>query len=355
MNAQPADSRPKRSRETRRWQRSCSRTSRRRHKDVCLSRPRRLECWKMPGVEALPQAGRIRRNVVLSLASGLDVAELDFLSSSPLTSVSAPWRGPSAERMPLRWLAETLPYWQNRAGHLASHFQAVFLSPRFDPLPPCIAVQEAVAAWINLCARLGLACWLQTRGVILPVVWRALREYAGFVRVTIALSTLDATLSRVLEPGTAPPLLRLRQLKRLRELGVPVQVTLAPLVPGVTDRAENLQPVLASLAELGISRATTGFLLLDPLAELGSHAGVCPADWLKPLEELYLAGSLRRWGASQLARCLPYRDRQRRYAVIMALAAQFGMEVRPNTLSDPDFRSGSAGGEQLALAWSASE
>jgi len=316
-----------------------------------LAYPRCIEAWKKPTLEILPQAARLSRNVVLSLASGVEVAEVDLLSSSPLMAVSAPWPGPQAELMPIRWLAETVPYWQRQAGRWAARFQTVFLSPRFDPLPPCREVQQAVAEWLHLCARLGLSCWLQTRGVILPVLWHALRELADCVRVTLAMSTMDVALSRALEPGAAPPELRWRQWERLRQLGVAVQVTLAPLVPGLTDTAENLEPLLAAMAVHGVSRATVGYLLLDPLAELGRHRRVKPSHWARPLEELYLSGQLRRWGPDRLARSLPYRERQRRYARVVSLASQFGIELRPNTLADPDFRPSLHSSEQLALAW----
>ena len=44
----------------------------------------------------------------------------------------------------------------------------------------------------------------------------------------------------MLEPLTASPRLRLRQIRRLRDLGIPVQVALEPLVPGLTDTRDNL-------------------------------------------------------------------------------------------------------------------
>ncbi len=53
--------------------------------------------------------------------------------------------------------------------------------------------------------------------------------------VNISLATLDADLSRSLEPRTATPQARLRAVGRLTESGIPVRVLVAPIIPGLTD------------------------------------------------------------------------------------------------------------------------
>ena len=55
------------------------------------------------------------------------------------------------------------------------------------------------------------------------------------VRVQISIPVLDRNHARVLEPGAAPPELRLSALRTLSEAGIPVGVSLAPLIPGLTD------------------------------------------------------------------------------------------------------------------------
>ena len=59
-------------------------------------------------------------------------------------------------------------------------------------------------------------------------------------------------LQRVLEPLSAPPRMRLKQIRQMRKLKIPVQAALEPLVPGVTDTRENLLAVLEKLADVGI-------------------------------------------------------------------------------------------------------
>ena len=67
--------------------------------------------------------------------------------------------------------------------------------------------------------------------------------------VNFSLTTLDRSLWRRLEPGTAPPQQRLRAMQRLVARGVHAGVLLAPIIPGITDTKENLETVARAAAE----------------------------------------------------------------------------------------------------------
>ena len=55
--------------------------------------------------------------------------------------------------------------------------------------------------------------------------------------VTFSVPTLDHEIWRTTEPGTAPPRQRLRALSRLVEAGIDASVGMAPILPGLSDRA----------------------------------------------------------------------------------------------------------------------
>ena len=67
--------------------------------------------------------------------------------------------------------------------------------------------------------------------------------------VNFSITTLDRTLWRQLEPGTAPPLQRLRSLQKLAAAGVHAGVLLAPIIPGLTATQENLEDIARAAAE----------------------------------------------------------------------------------------------------------
>lgn len=71
--------------------------------------------------------------------------------------------------------------------------------------------------------------------------------------VAITLTTLDHQLSRILEPRAASPTRRLQTIRRLHEAGIPVSVSVAPVIPHITE--PELEAVLSAAIEAGASMA----------------------------------------------------------------------------------------------------
>lgn len=71
------------------------------------------------------------------------------------------------------------------------------------------------------------------------------------ISVVFSLTTLDTDLWQRLEPGTPPPLQRLRAMQRLVAAGVRAGVLLAPILPGITDGPASLEQLVATAADHG--------------------------------------------------------------------------------------------------------
>jgi DNA repair photolyase len=76
--------------------------------------------------------------------------------------------------------------------------------------------------------------------------------------------TLDEEVWRRTEPGTAPPRQRLRALSRLVEAGIHASVGMAPILPGLSDRPEQLAAVVAAAREAGACGIWANMLHLRP-------------------------------------------------------------------------------------------
>lgn len=72
---------------------------------------------------------------------------------------------------------------------------------------------------------------LVTRDVDILVKMNA---YQG-VEVNISLTTMDASVARIMEPRASSPEHRLAAINELSKAGIPVHVLIAPVVPGITD------------------------------------------------------------------------------------------------------------------------
>jgi DNA repair photolyase len=82
----------------------------------------------------------------------------------------------------------------------------------------------------------------------------------GLAQVGITVTTLDADLSRRMEPRVPAPARRLRTIARLAEAGVPVRVMVSPVIPALTDH--EIEPILAAAADAGATAASWVLLRL---------------------------------------------------------------------------------------------
>ncbi|MGP8443626.1 PA0069 family radical SAM protein [Burkholderia vietnamiensis] len=76
----------------------------------------------------------------------------------------------------------------------------------------------------------------------------------GQVMAAVTITTLDADLARTLEPRAATPARRLRTIRVLRDAGVPVGVSIAPMIPFVTE--PDMERVLEACADAGATHAS---------------------------------------------------------------------------------------------------
>ena len=82
--------------------------------------------------------------------------------------------------------------------------------------------------------------------------------------LNITVTTLRTRLARLLEPRAPRPDLRLAAVKELRDAGLAVGVSAAPLLPGITDRAGEVEQVAAAAKEAGAQWFWAGVLFLMP-------------------------------------------------------------------------------------------
>ncbi len=92
-------------------------------------------------------------------------------------------------------------------------------------------------------------------------------------KVSVSITTLDEELRRVLEPRTAGVAARLRVVKELSSAGIPVNVMMAPIIPGLNDH--EILEMAKTVSKLGaLSIAYTMVRLNGDVAEIFE-------DWIR--------------------------------------------------------------------------
>jgi len=82
------------------------------------------------------------------------------------------------------------------------------------------------------------------------------------VHVAMSVTTLDAELARTLEPRASAPHRRLAAIKELTSAGIPVSVSVAPIIPGLTDT--EIEAIIGAAVKAG-ARGVNWILLRLPL------------------------------------------------------------------------------------------
>lgn len=147
-----------------------------------------------------------------------------------------------------------------------------------DPYQPCEAEWRVMREVVEVLAGCDHPLAITTKGTLIERDLDLLGPMAakGLLRVGVSVTTLDAGLSRRMEPRAAVPARRLEVIRRLTAAGVPVRVMVAPVVPGLTDH--ELEGILAAAREAGAVGATWIMLRL-PLEVAGLWR-----EWLEAAE-----------------------------------------------------------------------
>jgi DNA repair photolyase len=207
-----------------------------------------------------------------------------------------------------------------------------------DPYQPAEGRYRLTRGCIQAFAEASNPFSLITRGPMIIRDLDVLTEAARRAKVSITFSipTLDEEVWRKTEPSTAHPRQRLRAVRELVEAGIKVGVGMAPILPGISDRPDQLREVVKAAREAGATGVWTNVLFLRP-GTREHFLEQLARDWPEQLEhylELYKGRAYLRSAETK-----PLREQ------VEALAREYGVRDRRAAPLD-----GTQHDEQLALA-----
>jgi DNA repair photolyase len=144
--------------------------------------------------------------------------------------------------------------------------ETVAIGAATDPYQPAEGRYRLTGACLGALAEAHNPFSLITRNPLIVRDLDVLETAARRAKVSVVFSipTLDGDVWRKTEPGTAPPAKRLRALRELAEAGIEVGVGMAPILPGISDRPEQLAAVVRAAREAGAVHVWANLLYLRP-------------------------------------------------------------------------------------------
>jgi DNA repair photolyase len=185
-------------------------------------------------------------------------------------------------------LAEVLRKELARASWQHEH---VAIGAATDPYQPAEGRYKLTRACLEALRDAGNPFSIITRGPMIVRDLDVLVEAAqrASVSVTFSIPTVDEEVWKRTEPSTAHPRQRLRAVRALVDAGIKAGVGMAPILPGISDRPEQLREVVRAAREAGATGVWANLLFLRPGTREHFLAHLAE-DWPEQLphyEELY--------------------------------------------------------------------
>lgn len=129
----------------------------------------------------------------------------------------------------------------------------VALGTATDPYQPIEGHYKLSRRSLEALAAARTPVGIVTKGPMIVRDIDVLQSLSRVAACTVYLSvpTVDEDAWRVLEPGTAHPLQRLRAVRRLCDAGIRAGVLMAPIVPGFTTQPAKLDATIKAVADHG--------------------------------------------------------------------------------------------------------
>jgi DNA repair photolyase len=207
--------------------------------------------------------------------------------------------------------------------------ETVAIGAATDPYQPAEGHYRLTRGCLEALADAHNSFSIITRGPMIVRDVDVLAEAAmrADVSVTFSIPTLDEDVWRKTEPSTAHPCQRLRALKTLVDAGVRASVGMAPILPGISDKPEQLAEVVRAAREAGACGIWANLLFLKPGTREHFLENLAQ-DWPEELERYERLYRRRAYLGKEQTK--PLRER------VNALAKEHGVRDRRNVRLEPE-------------------
>lgn len=150
----------------------------------------------------------------------------------------------------------TKPSWNN---------EYVAVGTATDCYQPIEGHYKLTRAALELLAEFGNPAGIITKGPMIVRDRDVLADLSARAGCTVYISVpcIDDEVWQALEPGTAPPLQRLRAVRQLTDAGIRTGVLMNPIVPGISSKPSLIERTMKAIADHGAAFVGCNVMFLE--------------------------------------------------------------------------------------------
>ncbi|MHC4267180.1 MAG: SPL family radical SAM protein [Planctomycetota bacterium] len=239
---------------------------------------------------------------------------------------------------------ETVVLYSNLAEKLESELarkrktpKYVYFSPSCDAFQPVKQVLDSAYCLMELLLRKGIGIRFLTKGSIPNKFIKLFKSHSNIVQAHIGITTLNRQLQKLIEPHAAIPDARLNNINSLADIGILPEIKFDPLIPGLTDSVDNLEPLFKTLNGSGIKSVGLNYLFLRPIIHKNIRNALKQTRALEKISQAFYDNvNLKLLASKSRVKALSLNFRQERYKHISSLAKQYGIKTYVCGYKNPD-------------------
>jgi DNA repair photolyase len=181
----------------------------------------------------------------------------------------------------------------------------------------------------------GIGISFLTKGSIQDRFIELFSHYAGLVTPRIGLVSTNPRFQRLFEPHAATTEERLKNIERLKALGIEVEVRIDPVIPFYTDDEVSIRRLYEALAERNVRTVSVSYLHMRP-AILEQLERELPPTEFNVLRSCFEIQPWTMVGTSTRSKLIPLTLRQKGYGRLRELAKEFGIRPLICACKNPD-------------------
>jgi DNA repair photolyase len=141
--------------------------------------------------------------------------------------------------------------------------ESVAIGTATDPYQPIEGHYQLTRRCLEVLVAASTPFSIITKGPMIVRDIDVLKRATAGCRVYVSVPSVDEAAARRLEPGTAPPMQRLRAARQLVDAGIDARVLMMPLIPGITTAPPIVRRTLRAIADAGLRFAGTTVARFD--------------------------------------------------------------------------------------------